>query len=448
MNFNYTIRNIMKKPFSLESGEKYFYLANFFLSSALPISIIFFLLALIISLANLETNLIKDKWNYPIFLSSVLLIFSSMNFCFCENIFTKTEITTNISNLFNWIPMFLIYFGFQKYLKKDSQRTNFAKVFLMGSIPVLVSCALQNWFNINGPFGFLNNSIIWFMKERNTDLTTNAVAGLFSNPNYTATWLSVSLPFALALLKVNKKLFQKFILLLIAALIIYFSVLTLSRNSIIGIFISMILIIGLKISIILVGLVSLLIVLTYFIPQLNFLNFLILEFEQVIQTQFLKSNNIVNSIFNIDFSDFKKDPRIDIWIKTIALIAEKPFFGWGAGTFFVIYRIQRGGIMDAYHAHNMPLEIAYIFGIPTSLVLSTFIFVLTYCAFTIVYKNKNNLSTLINKSWVTASIIILIFHISDVTYYDGKISILIWTLFAGIKCLIDEENIRKLSTTK
>ena len=33
----------------------------------------------------------------------------------------------------------------------------------------------------------------------------------------------------------------------------------------------------------------------------------------------------------------------------------------------------------------------------------------------------------------------LVSQINDVTYYDGKISILIWILLAGLKSLIEEK---------
>ena len=36
-------------------------------------------------------------------------------------------------------------------------------------------------------------------------------------------------------------------------------------------------------------------------------------------------------------------------------------------------------------------------------------------------------------------LIIIISHISDVTYYEGRLSLLIWLLMAGLKSIIDEE---------
>ena len=43
-------------------------------------------------------------------------------------------------------------------------------------------------------------------------------------------------------------------------------------------------------------------------------------------------------------------------------------------------------------------------------------------------------------------LIIIISHLSDLTYYDGRVSLLIWILLAGLKCILDEEKVKtKLS---
>ena len=70
------------------------------------------------------------------------------------------------------------------------------------------------------------------------------------------------------------------------------------------------------------------------------------------------------------------------------------------------------------------------------------------------FKNgRNSDAYLINKTWYYAVIIVVVSQISDIiyiyiyflvcciTYYDGKISILIWILLAGIKCIVEERNI-------
>ena len=40
----------------------------------------------------------------------------------------------------------------------------------------------------------------------------------------------------------------------------------------------------------------------------------------------------------------------------------------------------------------------------------------------------------------SSCLVIILNHMSDITYYDGKISILIWIFLAGLKCINDEIN--------
>ncbi len=83
---------------------------------------------------------------------------------------------------------------------------------------------------------------------------------------------------------------------------------------------------------------------------------------------------------------------------------------------------------------------AYNFGIPLAIIMSLFIFkILKKALFIIFEKSKKNEEFLINKTWFIAVIIMLVSQINDVTYYDGKISILIWILLAGLKSLIEEK---------
>ena len=45
---------------------------------------------------------------------------------------------------------------------------------------------------------------------------------------------------------------------------------------------------------------------------------------------------------------------------------------------------------------------------------------------------------IINKSWLAASIIIVISQMNDITYFDGRISVMFWILLAGLRNIIIE----------
>ena len=58
--------------------------------------------------------------------------------------------------------------------------------------------------------------------------------------------------------------------------------------------------------------------------------------------------------------------------KVFAIYFSKTFLGWGAATFFIIYK-SYGGSWDAQHAHNLPLQISYSYGILVGLSLTLFV---------------------------------------------------------------------------
>ena len=101
----------------------------------------------------------------------------------------------------------------------------------------------------------------------------------------------------------------------------------------------------------------------------------------------------------------------------------------------------RGGLQSTQHSHNMILELAYNYGIPLSIFLTSMIFLLLFKTFKLLYK-KNDETYLfsIDKSWFASTILVTFSHLSDITYYDGKISILIWILLSGLKSIVEEKH--------
>ena len=92
------------------------------------------------------------------------------------------------------------------------------------------------------------------------------------------------------------------------------------------------------------------------------------------------------------------------------------------------------------HSHNIAFELAYNFGIPLAIIMCLYIIKILKNSIIIIFKkSKKNAEFLINKTWFLSVIIILISQLNDVTYYDGKISILIWILLAGLKSIIEEK---------
>ena len=159
----------------------------------------------------------------------------------------------------------------------------------------------------------------------------------------------------------------------------------------------------------------------------------------------LVPSRIYTKFPEIGFNNFIEYPRINKWVSAFGYILKKPFFGWGAAAFPIIYRLEKGGAWFG-HAHNLPLDLAVSYGIfPSLLIFSTYVLLLL-----ITFKKyflgtpKNGVngdSIFFQRAWFTSSLVFLISHVSDVLYFDGRISIICWILLAGLRSAIKEKNI-------
>ena len=408
----------------LKLGNVFFLLGIFFLPSALPIGGIFLLFSLIISLFFNRQNTLQNIFDYiAIFSIFIILIVTLYN-----TIFNKTYLSLSFDqslvwlNLLNWLPIFISFIGFKIYLRDSKQRLIFQKFLIAGTVPVIISCIMQDFLNIYGPFRTLFGSIVWF---NFSDLS--GLSGLFNNPNYLGTWLTLCFPFSISLLKLEKNYKYKFFLYIFNFSIIYFAIATQSRNALIGLFFTLICFLGIrKFLYFLCFLILGIFIFNYIIPNVLDLNHLYL---------YNKFSNLIDPTVT--------NPRISIWGKVLSFISEKPFLGWGAGTLPFITMFTPP-FHNYQHSHNIILELAYNFGIPLSLLVSTSVIALVYKSFKKINEMKSFIENYsINLAFLVSTLVFLLAHLTDVTYYDGKISILICILFAGLTTLLPETNFRK-----
>ena len=416
-------------------GNKLFLIGIFFLPSALPIGGLFLLSALIASVYKNHKEFFKDKWNYPIILSLGFILMSTIKITFLDYPielidYKKTYIWIN---LFNWVPSLLCFWAFQFYLLTKLQRLNFCKFLLFGTLPVLFSCVSQFIFKTYGPLYTLSGLIVWFQRPIEAG---GAVTGLFNNPNYLAFWLSITLPFSLLLLKISKNKFERVTFTIISLTIVPFIILTNSRNGLISLIITLLLYYGFKkFSLFFFGGFFLTLITNFSIKYI---------YPSLSIYQWLENRNILNKILKINF-DYNSSPRIIIFKSSLSFIKERPLLGWGASTFPHLHS-QTLSKVDAQHTHNIFLELAHNFGIPLSIIIFSSILFLLIKLFKFVNTSQYKYSfKLLEKSWLIATFLVLIFHISDITYYDGKINLLISTLLSGARCIL---NSNETSTEK
>ena len=130
--------NLNKITFNkLSIGQLSFNLGVFFISSVLPLSIIFLLISLILSISLNKIKIISDKWNLTLLISFGLILLSSINSLIENfyNISTDNKLMI-IFNAFKWLLLFILFPSFQIYLKSNLQRLTLIKYFIAGSIPI------------------------------------------------------------------------------------------------------------------------------------------------------------------------------------------------------------------------------------------------------------------------------------------------------------------------
>ena len=163
------------------------------------------------------------------------------------------------------------------------------------------------------------------------------------------------------------------------------------------------------------------------------------------------SNFPLNNLFQkLYFNSFNLNQyiRFSLWADILKLIVNKPLFGYGATTFPIIYLAFNPITNRAeQHTHNIVLQIAYDYGIPTAIAITLFITFLFYKTFiTIKKSNTNEREQFFNKCWLSCFLVAIIHHLSDITYFDGKISILIWIFITGSNCINENENKKQIQT--
>ena len=411
---------------SFKIGFLFFNLGLFFLLSAPILGVISILISMILSFIQFRKFFNPNKIIKSFAILSIILLINSLISIFYEiNQFDEWQYSSNIIGLFNWIPFFICFFLIQPYLKNKKYRKLSTYLLLIGTFPLLITGIGEFYLGWESQLSAFNGNIIWFLKPKSE---IKGLSGLFSNPNYAASWLSMIWPLAIGTILNNKKNKYKLIFSILYSLIILFStLLTNSKDTFISLFLPLIFLINqsfLKI-LILALIVSFILFIyeKYFIKLgLNSLFYSILE------------NNIdmdlekVSEIF----------PRIDIWRVALIAIIKKPFLGWGAASFPFIYILYRNEYTNDYitHAHNIFLETSINYGLIFSILLFLIIAKVLIISWKLIFVEKNNI---IDKCWWISTFIFVFNHMFDVTYYDVRISLLFWITLAGLHTIINEE---------
>ena len=409
-------------------GNKLFLIGIFFLASAPTLAIIFIISSFIVNKKNNLKNILKDRWNLPLLISSLLMIISATYHSISVNkISTNWDFSLSWLGLFNWLPLFCFFWGSQAYLENNYQRRLFAYSLISGSIPVLVTGICQYFFGWHGPFELLYGFIKWYQRPI---IDPAGLSGLFSNANYAGAWLNIIWPFSIATTIQRNNFIRKTTILSIFCGILTCIVLTNSRAAWGGLIISIILVFGIK---------TIRIIFPLFIIIGSAILICIRPIFGIYIQNILRAiipQKIWMEFTNAGFEGLDTS-RLNIWGSALNYISENPIFGSGAGSFTSRFISETGFYKG--HSHNIILEIAVSYGLPVAILISIF---LVYILFLSIRKIKlfqesedQNIDYF-EKAWITVFIVLLISNMVDVQYLDIRISLAFWMILAGMKNII------------
>ena len=139
-----------------------------------------------------------------------------------------------------------------------------------------------------------------------------------------------------------------------------------------------------------------------------------------------------------------KVTRFEILISALNISKISPFFGLGAGSFPVIYELQRN--IWRGHPHNIILELAISYGYPVTILFIFSIITLLIMSAQIVFNKKYQINELIHfeRAWWASIFSFCFTQLFDIQYFDARLSITSWILLSGLKQIVDENKTKKI----
>ena len=352
------------------------------------------------------------------------------NFFFTNSLLTNEfDPKLSLIGTLNWLPFFWLFWGFQPFLDSTEKRKATSIFLIAGTFPLIVSGFGQYFFNWTGPFELLNGLIIWYQRP----IDTHGLTGPFNNQNYAGSWFSLVFPFCIAILLEKTKKIPKIIFSLFFSFSIGIAgILTNSRNAWASMISSIPLVIGFN-SLYwyapLIISITIIMFITVFQPLSGGFQDLLRELiPKKIWLEFDETR-----IINLDIT------RIEVLLSAYRISILNPIFGLGAGSFPVLFELQKN--LWRSHPHNIILELAISFGYPASILFISTISILFIKSAKIIFYKKNQKVDFIffERAWGTSIFLFFMTQLFDVQYFDGRISVVAWILLCGLKLRLEEK---------
>jgi O-antigen ligase len=113
----------------------------------------------------------------------------------------------------------------------------------------------------------------------------------------------------------------------------------------------------------------------------------------------------------------------------VGLIGERPWLGWGAAAFSLIYPLRTGHWHG--HTHNLPIDLAISFGLPVA------VMVIGLVGWLLLRAGRLGMlqAPVFERAWWAAALVLVALHATDMPLYDSRINIAGWILLAGLRCV-------------
>lgn len=369
-----------------------------------------FLVACISGSQGREQPIWRDSWMQPLLLAGLLML---VGCCFAQSGALAW------AGLANWLPFFWAFWACRPHLETVNQRRQAAWMLVAGTVPVLVTGFGQMLLGWSGPWQLGGGAIVWFVAPGGQP--SGRLSGLFDYANIAGAWLGVVWPLMLACVLRPDAWWRRsgaFALALSTAVAVVF---TQSRNAMGALALALPLVIGpLQWS----WLLPLLALLT--VPlALAVLPGIPIGLKS--WSAALLPDRIAERLLDQDTPTAWKHTRLGQWGYGIELVAARPWFGWGAAAFSVLYPIYAVKRWHG-HSHNLPLELAISHGLPVTVLIVGTVFVLLVVALKRGMLRRDPLE----RAWWAAALVMVVMHATDLPLFDSRMNILGWVLLAGL----------------
>jgi len=382
-------------------------------SSALLASLLLFP-ALLVGSMRREGPLWADPWNAPLLFAAVAMLLG------CFGAYSGSLAWTGLAN---WLPFFWGFWGFQPYVADARARRRAGLCLVAGTVPVLVTGLGQLWWGWQGPWQLFGGLIIWYLTPGGEP--SGRLSGLFDYANIAGAWLAMVWPFALAaLVQPGLSVRRRAVVVVLAAAQVAALLLTDSRNAWGALVLAVPVVLGPPswpwlLPLLLLALLPVLLAVLPGVP---------LVLQQPARA--LVPDGIWSRLTDSRYGAERAvaSTRLSQWGVALQLIGERPWLGWGAAAFSVLYPLRTGKWHG--HAHNLPLELAVSHGLPVALAVIGLVLAL------LITSLRLGLRGLFERAWWAAVLILVVLHGTDMPFFDSRLNIAGWILLAGLRCQI------------